>query len=106
MINWLRSKRPKPQRAVAEAHQPVVEFQTKKVGACLVVSAPPGPGWHALALAGSVPHDPGRTVVVVDFPTNSDGGYWTALVQALRGRGPVRLAVSAAGSAAGTGPNR
>src|SRR3954470_24037497 len=104
MINWLRSKRPKPQRAAAEAHQPVVEFQTKKVGACLVVSAPPGPGWHAMALAAAVPADPGRTMVVVDFPSGDNGGYWSALVQALRGRGPVRLAVSGAGSASGSGP--
>lgn len=106
MINWLRSRRPKPQRPAAQASAPVVEFQTKQVGTSLVVSAPPGPGWHAMALAGSVPADPGRTVVVVDFPAGGDGGYWTALVQALRGRGPVRLAVSGAGSATGTGPSR
>ncbi|QUQ62820.1 hypothetical protein [Kutzneria sp. CA-103260] len=111
MINWLRSRRPKPQgfksrRPAAEPQSPVVEFQTRQVGSALVVSAPPGPGWHAMALAGSVPADPGRTIVVVDFPAGGDGGYWTALVQALRGRGPVRLAVSGAGSATGAGPTR
>ncbi|MFI9387382.1 hypothetical protein [Kutzneria sp. NPDC052558] len=102
----MRSRRPKPQRPAAEAQPPVVEFQTRQVGAALIVSAPPGPGWHAMALAGSVPPDPGRTVVVVDFPAGGDGSYWTALVQALRGRGPVRLAVSGAGSATGAGPAR
>ncbi|MBB5895416.1 hypothetical protein ACFFS4_28010 [Kutzneria kofuensis] len=105
MINWLKSRRAKPQRPVVEA-QPVVEFQTRQVGAALIVSAPPGPGWHAMALAASVPPDPGRTVVVVDFPSGDNGGYWSALVQALRGRGPVRLAVSGAGSASGSGPTR
>ncbi|EWM17807.1 hypothetical protein [Kutzneria sp. 744] len=107
MINWLKSRRSKPQRPVpAEAQPPVVEFQTRQVGAALIVSAPPGPGWHAMALAASVPGDPGRTMVVVDFPSGDNGGYWSALVQALRGRGPVRLAVSGAGSASGSGPTR
>jgi hypothetical protein len=106
MINWLRSRRPKPQRPAAEPAQPVVEFQTRQVGSALVVSSSAGPGWHAMALAVSVPADPGRTLVVVDFPTSVDGGYWSAIVQALRGRGPVRLAVSGAGSASGIGPAR
>ncbi|MFC0546159.1 hypothetical protein [Kutzneria chonburiensis] len=107
MINWLKSRRSKSATPTPAAPQaPVVEFQTRQVGAALVVSAPPGPGWHAMALAASVPGDPGRTMVVVDFPSGDNGGYWSALVQALRGRGPVRLAVSGAGSASGSGPTR
>lgn len=51
-----------------------------------------------MALAGSMPPDPGNTVVVADFPADGDGRFWTALVEALRGRGPVRLTVSGAGS--------
>ena len=94
MINWLRSRRPKPRPEPA----PVIEFQTRQVGTALVVSTSAGPGWHSMALAGSIPADPGRTVVVVDFPRGGGGGYWNALVQALRGRGPVRLAVSGSGS--------
>ncbi|HEY0496579.1 MAG TPA: hypothetical protein VGD48_12620 [Kutzneria sp.] len=107
MINWLKSRRSKPSTPAPAAPQPpVVEFQTRQVGTTLVVSAPPGPGWHAMALAASVPADTGRTMVVVDFPSGDNGGYWSALVQALRGRGPVRLAVSGAGSASGSGPTR
>jgi hypothetical protein len=107
MINWLKSrkaKQPAPQRAAVEVRQPVVEFQTRQVASALVVSAPPGPGWQAMALAGAMPADPGRTVVVVDFPAEGDGTYWNALVQALRGRGPVRLAVSGVGSAVSGAP--
>jgi hypothetical protein len=96
MINWLRPRRQKPH---PEPSPPVTEFQARQVGTALVVSTTStGAGWHAMALAGSMPADPGRTVVVVDFPRGGGGDYWNALVRALRGRGPVRLAVSGAGS--------
>ncbi|WP_179953710.1 hypothetical protein [Lentzea guizhouensis] len=74
------------------------------VGATLVVSAPEGPGQGATGLARTLPADRGRTVVVVDFPGGDQSTFWPHVVTALSGRGPIRLAVSHAGTMRPTAP--
>ncbi|AHI01480.1 hypothetical protein KALB_8122 [Kutzneria albida DSM 43870] len=76
----------------------VIEFDCRQVGSALVVCSPAGASKAARVLAAALPADPLRTVVVADFPPDSGPEVWTALVAALRRRGPVRLAVSRAGS--------
>ncbi|SER58977.1 hypothetical protein SAMN05216188_1139 [Lentzea xinjiangensis] len=79
-------------------------FAANFVGATLVVSAPEGPGQGATGLARTLPVDRGRTVVVVDFPSGDQTTFWPHVVSALSGRGPIRLAVSHAGSMRPTAP--
>jgi hypothetical protein len=76
----------------------VIEFDCRQVGSALVVCSPNGASKAARVLANALPDDPDRTVVVADFPPDSGPEVWTALVAALRKRGPIRLAVSRAGS--------
>jgi hypothetical protein len=76
----------------------VIEFDCRQVGSALVVCSPNGASKAARVLANALPGDPDRTVVVADFPPDSGPEVWTALVAALRKRGPIRLAVSRAGS--------
>ncbi|WP_188134571.1 hypothetical protein [Lentzea indica] len=79
-------------------------FAANFVGATLVVSAPEGPGQAATGLARTLPVDRGRTVVVVDFPGGDQSTFWPHVVTALSGRGPIRLAVSHAGTMRPTAP--
>ncbi|MBM7863247.1 hypothetical protein [Lentzea nigeriaca] len=79
-------------------------FAANFVGATLVVSAPDGPGQAASGLARTLPVDRGRTVVVVDFPGGDQSTFWPHVVTALSGRGPIRLAVSHAGTMRPTAP--
>ncbi|MEU7479764.1 hypothetical protein AB0A63_27495 [Lentzea sp. NPDC042327] len=88
-------KPPQPQRT---------PYAANFVGATLVVSAPEGPGQGATGLARALPADRGRTVVVVDFPSGDQSTFWPHVVTALNGRGPVRLAVSHAGTMRPTAP--
>ncbi|MBV9843469.1 MAG: hypothetical protein JOZ47_00145 [Kutzneria sp.] len=76
----------------------VIEFDCRQIGSALVVCAPTGVSKAATALATALPADPARTVVVADFPPETGPQVWTALVAALHKRGPLRLAVSRAGS--------
>ncbi|MGW6446401.1 hypothetical protein [Lentzea sp. NPDC055074] len=79
-------------------------FAANLVGSTLVVSAPEGPSQGATGLARALPADTGRTVVVVDFPSGDQSTFWPHVVTALHGRGPVRLAVSHAGTMRPTAP--
>lgn len=79
-------------------------FAASFVGATLVVSAPEGPSQGASGLARTLPVDHGRTVVVVDFPSGDQSTFWPHVVAALSGRGPIRLAVSHAGTMRPTAP--
>jgi hypothetical protein len=79
-------------------------FAANFVGATLVVSAPEGPGQAATGLARTLPADRGRIVVVVDFPSGDQSTFWPHVVTALSGRGPIRLAVSHAGTMRPTAP--
>jgi hypothetical protein len=79
-------------------------FAASFIGATLVVSAPEGPGQAASGLARTLPVDRGRTVVVVDFPSGDQSTFWPHVVTALSGRGPIRLAVSHAGTMRPTAP--
>ncbi|GGU58746.1 hypothetical protein [Lentzea flava] len=79
-------------------------FAANFVGATLVVSAPEGPSQAASGLARTLPVDRGRTVVVVDFPGGDQSTFWPHVVTALSGRGPIRLAVSHAGTMRPTAP--
>ncbi len=79
-------------------------FAANFVGATLVVSAPEGPSQGATGLARTLPVDRGRTVVVVDFPSGDQTTFWPHVVTALSGRGPIRLAVSHAGTMRPTAP--
>ncbi|MFI6095515.1 hypothetical protein ACIA8G_08185 [Lentzea sp. NPDC051213] len=79
-------------------------FAANFVGATLVVSAPEGPSQAATGLARTLPVDRGRTVVVVDFPGGDQSTFWPHVVTALAGRGPIRLAVSHAGTMRPTAP--
>jgi len=79
-------------------------FAANFVGATLVVSAPEGPSAAASGLARTLPVDRGRTVVVVDFPSGDQSTFWPHVVAALGGRGPIRLAVSHAGTMRPTAP--
>ncbi|GAA3641257.1 hypothetical protein GCM10022267_29530 [Lentzea roselyniae] len=79
-------------------------FAANFVGATLVVSAPEGPSQAASGLARTLPVDRGRTVVVVDFPSGDQSTFWPHVVTALGGRGPIRLAVSHAGTMRPTAP--
>ncbi|SEQ91441.1 hypothetical protein SAMN04488000_10576 [Lentzea albida] len=90
-----------PQPEPVPQRQP---FAANLVGATLVVSAPEGPSQGAQGLARALPADAGRTVVVVDFPGGDQSTFWPHVVTALHGRGPVRLAVSHAGSMRPTAP--
>lgn len=93
--------------AAAPPPEPVPQrtpFAANFVGATLVVSAPDGPGQAASGLARTLPVDRGRTVVVVDFPGGDQSTFWPHVVTALSGRGPIRLAVSHAGTMRPTAP--
>ncbi|SDP94941.1 hypothetical protein [Lentzea jiangxiensis] len=79
-------------------------FAANFVGATLVVSAQEGPSQGATGLARALPADRGRTVVVVDFPGGDQSTFWPHVVSALSGRGPIRLAVSHAGTMRPTAP--
>ncbi|WP_329790547.1 hypothetical protein V1227_01280 [Lentzea sp. DG1S-22] len=79
-------------------------FAANFVGATLVVSAQEGPSQGATGLARALPADRGRTVVVVDFPGGDQSTFWPHVVTALSGRGPIRLAVSHAGTMRPTAP--
>lgn len=79
-------------------------FAANFVGATLVVSAPEGPSQGASGLARALPADRGRIVVVVDFPGGDQSTFWPHVVTALSGRGPIRLAVSHAGTMRPTAP--
>ncbi|SMC89487.1 hypothetical protein [Lentzea albidocapillata] len=79
-------------------------FAANSVGSTLVVSAPEGPSQGAAGLARALPADNGRTVVVVDFPGGDQSTFWPHVVTALHGRGPIRLAVSHAGTMRPTAP--
>ncbi len=81
-----------------DAGDEVIEFDCRQVGHALVVCSPNGASKAARVLANALPADPDHTVVVADFPPDSGPEVWTALVAALRKRGPIRLAVSRAGS--------
>ncbi|WP_433273468.1 hypothetical protein ACQPZF_19145 [Actinosynnema sp. CS-041913] len=97
----------------APAEPPVVErepapapaqFSASFAGATLVVAPPAGPGQAATNLARNLPVDRGRTVVVVDFPHGEEAAFWPAVAAALKGRGPVRLMTSHAGTMRPTAP--
>ncbi|WP_394617886.1 hypothetical protein JNUCC0626_01955 [Lentzea sp. JNUCC 0626] len=93
--------------AAAPPPEPVPQrtpFAANLVGATLVVSAPEGPSQGATGLARALPADTGRTVVVVDFPSGDQSTFWPHVVTALHGRGPIRLAVSHAGTMRPTAP--
>ncbi|MFJ5990286.1 hypothetical protein [Lentzea sp. NPDC092896] len=93
--------------AAAPPPEPVSQrtpFAANLVGSTLVVSAPEGPSQGATGLARALPADTGRTVVVVDFPGGDQSTFWPHVVTALHGRGPVRLAVSHAGTMRPTAP--
>ncbi|WP_439659750.1 hypothetical protein ACSHWB_46525 [Lentzea sp. HUAS TT2] len=93
--------------AAAPPPEPVPQrtpFAANLVGSTLVVSAPEGPSQGATGLARALPADTGRTVVVVDFPSGDQSTFWPHVVTALHGRGPVRLAVSHAGTMRPTAP--
>ncbi|MFD5825649.1 hypothetical protein [Lentzea sp. NPDC060358] len=92
---------PPPPEPVAPRREP---FAANFVGATLVVSASEGPTQAATGLARTLPVDRGRTVVVVDFPSGDQSTFWPHVVTALNGRGPIRLAVSHAGSMRPTAP--
>ncbi|SFR29666.1 hypothetical protein SAMN04488564_120139 [Lentzea waywayandensis] len=79
-------------------------FAANLVGSTLVVSNPEGPSQGATGLARALPADTGRTVVVVDFPGGEQSTFWPHVVAALHGRGPIRLAVSHAGTMRPTAP--
>jgi hypothetical protein len=74
------------------------------VGSTLVVSAVREVSPSATVLARSLPAERGRTVVVLDFPAGLDTEVWGMVAAALRGRGPIRLATSYAGSVRPTAP--
>ncbi|MEU7528266.1 hypothetical protein AB0A74_21230 [Saccharothrix sp. NPDC042600] len=80
------------------------QFSASFAGATLVVGPPQGPGQAATALARSLPVDRGRTVVVIDFPPGDESAFWPAVAAALKGRGPVRLMTSHAGTMRPTAP--
>jgi hypothetical protein len=82
----------------------VANFSAVLAGATLVVGPAEGAGQAALTLARSLPADRGRTVVVVDSPPGGETAFWGSVVNALRGRGPIRLAVSHSGSMRPTAP--
>ncbi|MFJ8958782.1 hypothetical protein ACIRG5_05285 [Lentzea sp. NPDC102401] len=93
--------------AAAPPLEPVPQrtpFAANLVGSTLVVSNPEGPSQGATGLARALPADTGRTVVVVDFPGGDQSTFWPHVVTALHGRGPVRLAVSHAGTMRPTAP--
>lgn len=93
--------------AAAPQPEPVPQrtpFAASSVGSTLVVSAPEGPSQGAAGLARALPADNGRTVVVVDFPGGDQSTFWPHVVTALHGRGPIRLAVSHAGTMRPTAP--
>ncbi|MDX8053960.1 hypothetical protein SK571_31715 [Lentzea sp. BCCO 10_0798] len=93
--------------AAAPQPEPVPQrtpFAANSVGSTLVVSAPEGPSQGAAGLARALPADNGRTVVVVDFPGGDQSTFWPHVVTALHGRGPIRLAVSHAGTMRPTAP--
>ncbi|WP_309110603.1 hypothetical protein [Saccharothrix sp.] len=91
-----------PVPAPPAAPQP--QFSASFAGATLVVGPPQGAGQAATALARSLPVDRGRTVVVVDFPPGDESAFWPAVAAALKGRGPVRLMTSHAGTMRPTAP--
>ncbi len=96
-----------PAAATPPPPEPVPQrtpFAANFVGATLVVSAPEGPTQAATGLARTLPVDRGRTVVVVDFPSGDQSTFWPHVVAALSGRGPIRLAVSHAGTMRPTAP--
>lgn len=81
-------------------------YSANFVGATLVIGPPEGPSQSASALARALPVDRGRTVVVVDFPSADQNAFWPSVATALGGRGPVRVAVSHAGSMRPTAPGQ
>ena len=95
---------PAEPEARREPEQAPANFSVALAGATLVVGPPEGAGQVALTLARSLPADRGRTVVVIDFPPGAESTFWQAAANALRGRGPIRLAVSYAGSMRPTAP--
>ncbi|HEX7304097.1 hypothetical protein [Lentzea sp.] len=92
---------PPPPEPAAPRREP---YAANFVGATLVVSSAEGPNQAATNLARTLPVDRGRTVVVVDFPSGDQSTFWPHVVTALNGRGPIRLAVSHAGSMRPTAP--
>ncbi|MFI9814546.1 hypothetical protein [Saccharothrix variisporea] len=92
------------EREHAPVPAPQPQFTASFAGATLVVAPPQGPGQAATALARGLPVDRGRTVVVVDFPPGDESAFWPAVAAALKGRGPVRLMTSHAGTMRPTAP--
>jgi hypothetical protein len=74
------------------------ELDCRQIGSTMVLSRRHGPSRHAAELAGMLPRDPGRSVVVVDTAAGEDNAFWSAAVTRLRRKGPLRLALSGAGS--------
>ncbi|NUT97658.1 MAG: hypothetical protein HOY78_37110, partial [Saccharothrix sp.] len=92
------------EREPAPVPAPQPRFTASFAGATLLVAPPQGPGQAATALARSLPVDRGRTVVVVDFPPGDESAFWPSVAAALKGRGPVRLMTSHAGTLRPTAP--
>ncbi|WP_285753478.1 hypothetical protein [Lentzea sp. NBRC 105346] len=97
---------PLPAETAPEPPPVRATYSANFVGATLVIGAPEGPSQAASQLARQLPADRGRTVVVVDFPSADQNAFWPSVATALGGRGPVRLAVSYAGSMRPTAPGQ
>lgn len=99
-VEQLQEMRPEPEPQAPAPVNASVVF----AGPTLVVGPPEGASQMALTLARSLPADRGRTVAVIDFPPGGETTFWQSAANALRGRGPIRLAVSYAGSMRPTAP--
>jgi hypothetical protein len=75
-----------------------IAFRGAMLGSVLLVSPSDGVSDTVATLATALAPDPGRQAVAADAPDErNDEPFWSALANLLRGRGPVRLAVSGAG---------
>jgi hypothetical protein len=84
----------------AFAARGALDLECRGVGSALLV-CPPGPVRRPAAeFAAALPLDPDRTVAVLDVPDYADPWVWAGIVAALRGRGPLRVALSQFGAGA------
>ncbi|GAA1027961.1 MULTISPECIES: hypothetical protein [Amycolatopsis] len=70
---------------------PAVVLVRHKVGPVLVIGPPSGPSPAARKMATELVADPHRATVILDLAATNNVGVEAAVVNALRGLGPVRL---------------
>lgn len=76
----------------------VPELRCHAVGDALMVCTDEGPHPELEHWARQLPGDPERVVVVIDVPRLANPWTWEGVVQALRGKGAIRLAGSKTGA--------